>query len=210
MIYCSFNITGTDADLRRAEAIRNQLALEQKAAVVPFLLFREQMILCGNMHDEIITFTLHLMEGCKEVRLYDSPETSVTCARDREFALKLGIPLVEVNANKTLHEKELSEILQYFAVRLGGFPPRSSFDGIAEYLNRGMSPGIVRKAIDIGVDRCNGRWNYINGILRNLLAEGIFTEEQLKARDGEKQSADRGSSTFSMELFNRALNTLPE
>lgn len=210
MIYCSFNITGTDADLRRAEAIRNQLVLEKRAAVVPFLLFREQMILNGRVHDEIISFLPRLMEECDEVRLYDSPETSVTCARDREFALRTGKPVVEVNANKTLHEKELSEILQYYAVRLGGFPTRGCFDDIAEYLNRGMASEIIRKAIDIGIDKANGRWSYINGILKNLLVEGIFTEEQLKNRNKNKQGTDSGSATFNMGLFNRALETLPE
>lgn len=206
MIYCSIDITGTDSDLRRAEAIRHQLVLEKKAAVVPFLLFREQMILGGDVHREILQYTVHLMSGCSEVRLYDNPETSVTCARDREFALKIGIPVVVVGENRSLQENELRETMQYYAMRLGGFPTRMSIDEIQGYLADGMEGELIRRAIDIGIER-QKPWSYINGVLRNFKAQGIFTLLQLK--DDQKKKSDK-MATSDLGAYNALLDKLPE
>ena len=57
--------------------------------------------------------------------------------------------------------------------------PRSAIEDIGFYLDRGLEPELMIKAIETTAER-GLRWNYTNGILKRCLEQKIFT-----ARDWE-------------------------
>ena len=207
-VYCSIGINGTPEDLSRAEAIRLKVSDGNNLPVIPFLMFREAIATYGEKHDKAAELSVQLLNNCDEVWLFDKPEASVTVARDFELALKCGIPTVDMS-RRLNDTDELGEILQFYQQKEGRFVPRVCFDEIAYYLKEGFDKELIKAAIEKGV-RNNKNWSYINGILRNLMRDGIFTKAQLESRKGAKRNGSTETcATYDLTEYRKRLEMLP-
>lgn len=184
-IYISLDVTGTESDLVRAEGIRQAVLREGHLPIIPLLMFKEVLGVAGDAHGGAVEFCAELIKSCDELRIYDSPQKSVVCNRDNEFALNLGIPVVDM-CTRQGYSTDLAEIMQHYQHRIGGFPVRQSVYDIEEYLKAGFSPEVIKYAIDIGV-RGGKPWVYINAIVQNLRQKGLFTMELVNAAVEKKQ-----------------------
>lgn len=187
-IYVSMDITGTNADFPRAAAIAKRVnsAEDDRLAIVPFLLFREVLFKSGKLRAASVSFCIKMMEKCDEVWVFDDPKTCLTCENDITFAHGMGKPVVEMFKKNFLEDIAMAEIMTHYQECLGGFPPRMSFEEIGFYLDKGIEADVIKEAISIGV-RNQKPWGYINGILKRLLAEGIFTIDAWKEANRKRK-----------------------
>lgn len=204
-IYCSINVTGAAEDLPRAEAVRSAVLSEGNIPIIPLLLFREILGINGEERTQCLEFSVHMMEQCDEVRLYDPPEKSVTCANDRTFALNLSIPVVDMAQNRNMFDRDLGTVLRFYQEMIGTFPPRICFSEISDWLSKGLTAGLVMEAIKIGVQKGKS-WSYISGILRNFHVAHIFTLGQLdEYKKGSNHKGGKNEPSYDLSEFHRRL-----
>ncbi len=204
MIYVSMNLTGTEVDIPRAEALRRQILNENKVPFIPVLLFREVSVIPSPFRDEVIQAQVHIMEICDEVWIYDDPKASIACSRDKQLALAMGIPIILKYQDSRTADKTFGEILQYYQLQLGSFPAMKCIEDIRFYLNKGLSAQVIKESIKIGIER-QKPWVYIEAILKNCLHRGIFTAEDMEKSKKTKQSVSDKSAKYDLGEFERRL-----
>lgn len=91
---------------------------------------------------------------------------------------RLGKPVEEEIKEDVTGEGEITETVtpeKYFNEKINSAPNPRVYEEIKDYIDMGVEEKLIKKAIDLSIDKKKPNWNYINGILRNWVIAKIFT-----------------------------------
>lgn len=141
-----------------------------------------------------------LISLCDEVWVFgNAPESLIADA----VAVGKPVNYVKDVFNRRSHSEGLSVIMRTWEAKTGKCVNRAILENIIFYLNEGLTDKLIIEAIKKTALKSAG-WNYLEGILRSCLRQGITTAEEFLNNKPQKKEAE-SMAAYDLDLFEKMM-----
>lgn len=146
---------------------------------------------------------IRMLKICDELWQFGEVETA-GMKSEILFAQRECIPIKKIQFGNDFDELniEWTKLLEFYQARYGRFSCAVA-DGVRQYLKAGLSPDLIRWAIETADER-NAGWRYVQAILERCVAQRINTLAAVQAQKniGKDQQMQR---SYDLSEYERML-----
>ncbi|MBO5019050.1 MAG: DnaD domain protein [Clostridia bacterium] len=142
-----------------------------------------------------------LISLCDEVWVFGNASESLIAD-----AVAVGKPVNYVKEvfNRRNSSETLSVIMRTWEAKTGKCVNRAIMENVIFYLNEGLTDKLIIEAIKKTALKSAG-WNYLEGILRSCLRQGITTSEEFLNSNPMKKE-ENNIAAYDLDLFEKMMN----